>query len=208
MRRPPRHADDELITPWVMVRYMVIGLYVGFATVGIFVYWYVFYDWSGYDQPLVSYTHVSNWGKCSTFTDYAPDFSTWSSPGASDLSSDPCAYFTAKGKATASTLSLSVLVVIEMLNALNALSEDGSLLQMPPWANPWLLVAMFVSIGLHFLILYVPWMAAIFQIVPLTYNDWVLVMAFSMPVIFIDEVLKFCGRVYQAKELAKRMKED
>ena len=28
-------------------------------------------------------------------------------------------------------------------------------------------------------------------------------MAFSMPVIFIDEVLKFCGRVYQAKELAK-----
>ena len=208
MRRPPRHADDELITPWVMVRYMVIGLYVGFATVGIFVYWYVFYDWSGYNQPLVSYAHVSNWGKCSTFTDYAPDFSTWSSPGASDLSSDPCAYFTAKGKATASTLSLSVLVVIEMLNALNALSEDGSLLQMPPWANPWLLVAMFVSIGLHFLILYVPWMAAIFQIVPLTYNDWVLVMAFSMPVIFIDEVLKFCGRVYQAKELAKRMKED
>ena len=104
--------------------------------------------------------------------------------------------------------SLSVLVVIEMLNALNALSEDGSLLQMPPWANPWLLVAMFVSIGLHFLILYVPWMAAIFQIVPLTYNDWVLVMAFSMPVIFIDEVLKFCGRVYQAKELAKRLKED
>merc|ERR1711959_439617 len=53
MRRPPRHADDELITPWVMVRYMVIGLYVGFATVGIFVYWYVFYDWSGYNQPLV-----------------------------------------------------------------------------------------------------------------------------------------------------------
>jgi len=208
MRRPPRHADDELITPWVMVRYMVIGLYVGFATVGIFVYWYVFYDWSGYNQPLVSYTHVSNWGKCSTFTDYNPDFSSWSSPGASDLSGDPCAYFTAKGKATASTLSLSVLVVIEMLNALNALSEDGSLLQMPPWANPWLLVAMFVSIGLHFLILYVPWMAAIFQIVPLTYNDWVLVMAFSMPVIFIDEVLKFCGRVYQAKELAKRMKED
>merc|ERR1711924_571498 len=128
MRRPPRHADDELITPWVMVRYMVIGLYVGFATVGIFVYWYVFYDWSGYNQPLVSYSHVSNWGKCSTFTDYNPDFSSWNSPGASDLSSDPCAYFTAKGKATASTLSLSVLVVIEMLNALNALSEDDSLL--------------------------------------------------------------------------------
>ena len=68
---------------------------------------------------------------------------------------------------------------------------------MPPWANPWLLVAMFASIGLHFLILYVPWMAAIFQIVPPTYRPG-LVMAFSMPVIFIDEVPP-CGRVYQAE---------
>merc|ERR1719353_2714394 len=184
---------------------MVIGLYVGFATVGIFVYWYVFYDWSGYDQPLVSYSHVSNWGMCSTFTDYSPDFSKWSSPGASDLSSDPCAYFTAKGKGTASTMSLSVLVVIEMLNALNALSEDGSLLQMPPWANPYLLLAMVVSIGLHIVILYVPVFAAVFSIVPLTFNDWVLVMVFSSPVIPIDEVLKMFGRAAQRRELANRL---
>ena len=34
----------------------------------------------------------------------------------------PCEYFTV-GKAKASTLSLSVLVAIEMFNALNALSE-------------------------------------------------------------------------------------
>merc|ERR1712151_642934 len=106
MQKPPRRKDDNLISGWVFFRYMVIGIYVGFATVVIFVYWYAFYDWSGYNQPLVSYAHVSNWGKCSTFTDYAPDFSSWNSPGASDLSGDPCAYFTAKGKATASTLSL------------------------------------------------------------------------------------------------------
>lgn len=35
---------------------------------------------------------------------------------------EPCDYFTV-GKAKASTLSLSVLVSIEMFNALNALSE-------------------------------------------------------------------------------------
>ena len=101
-----------------------------------------------------------------------------------------------------------VLVVIEMLNALNALSEDGSLLQMPPWANPWLLVAMAVSFGLHFVILYVPFLASIFEIVPLTWNDWMLVLIFSFPVILVDEVLKFFGRRMQRIELAKRLKSD
>ena len=49
MKRPPRRADDQLITPWVFFRYMVVGLYVGFATVGVFAYWYIWYDWSEYE---------------------------------------------------------------------------------------------------------------------------------------------------------------
>ena len=92
-----------------------------------------------------------------------------------------------------------------MLNALNALSEDSSLLQMPPWANPWLLVAMAFSIGLHMVILYIPVCAQIFSIVPLTVNDWVVVMAFSSPVILIDELLKMVGRAMQRAQLAKRL---
>ena len=43
-----------------------------------------------------------------------------------DYNKDPCGYFT-YGKSKASTLSLSVLVLIEMLNAINALSEDSSI---------------------------------------------------------------------------------
>ena len=77
-----------------------------------------------------------------------------------------CSYFYA-GKIKAVSMSLSVLVVIEMFNALNALSEDGSLLSMPPWCNPWLLVAICVSMGVHMMIMYVPWMAALFQITAL-----------------------------------------
>lgn len=40
MRQQPRKTDDGLISGWVFFRYMVIGMYVGFATVGVFVYWY------------------------------------------------------------------------------------------------------------------------------------------------------------------------
>jgi len=80
-----------------------------------------------------------------------------------DLQKDPCKYFV-DGKVKASTLSLSVLVVIEMLNALNAISEDNSLLTMSPFVNPYLLLAMASSIGLHIMIVYVPFMAKIFSI--------------------------------------------
>ncbi len=109
----------------------------------------------------------------------------------------PCDYFTV-GKGKASTLSLSVIVAIEMFNALNALSEDGSLLVMPPWTNPWLLAAITASISLHCLVLYVPVLAGVFAIVPLSWPEWQLVLLWSFPVIIIDECLKFVGRIVNA----------
>ena len=72
--------------------------------------------------------------------------------------------------------------------------QDNSLLQMPPWRNPYLLLACAVSFGLHFLILYVPVLANIFSIVPLSLNEWLFVLLLSLPVILLDEVLKFIGR--------------
>jgi len=193
MTKPPRGKDDNLISGWVFFRYMVIGLYVGFATVGIFIYWYVA-DIHEDGHTLVHFTELMTWGKCSTWgADFAPknvlDL---------DFGKDRCSYFTA-GKVKASTLSLTVLVVIEMLNAFNALSEDGSLMQMPPWTNPYLILACMGSVLTHFVILYVPFLAKIFAVCPLDWHDWILVMAFSFPVIIIDEILKFVGRQRDAR---------
>lgn len=53
------------------------------------------------------------------------------------------------------TMALSVLVTIEMLNAMNSLSENQSLVSMPPWSNMWLVGSMALSFTLHFVILYV-----------------------------------------------------
>ncbi|CAG9323786.1 unnamed protein product [Blepharisma stoltei] len=188
MKKPPRRHDEPLISNWVYIRYFVIGTYVGAATVGIFVYWYLYFD-GGDSHPLVAYSQISNWSECPGWKDFSlPDWNGL------DLSHHPCLYFT-EGKTKASTLSLTVLVVIEMLNSLNALSEDTSLIHMPPWVNPWLLLAISGSIVLHCLILYVPFLNEVFGIVPLTSQEWILVMIFSTPVVLIDECLKFFGRV-------------
>ena len=64
--------------------------------------------------------------------------------------------------------------------------------------NPWLSVATAVSIALHCVILYVPFLADLFKITPLTLGEWGLVFAFASPVILIDEALKLCARTYIA----------
>ena len=95
---------------------------------------------------------------------------------------------------TASTISLSILVVIEMLNAMNALSSSESLVTLPLWHNMILVYAITLSMVLHFILLYVPILQEIFGIVPLGVGEWQIVMAWSVPIILIDEVLKFLER--------------
>ena len=118
----------------------------------------------------------------------------------------PCDYFE-KGKVTASTLSLTVLVTIEMMNSLNALSEDCSLLVVPPHKNMYLVGAIAASFLAHFMILYIPPLATVFSVAPLTWREWKLVLMFSFPVILIDEVLKFVGRMMNKKKLREKKHE-
>ncbi|KAI5426066.1 calcium-transporting ATPase 4, endoplasmic reticulum-type [Lathyrus oleraceus] len=211
MKKPPRRSDDSLINLWILFRYLVIGTYVGLATVGVFIIWYTHgsflgIDLSGDGHTLVTYSQLANWGQCSSWNNFTASPFTAGSRVIS-FDNNPCDYFQT-GKVKAMTLSLSVLVAIEMFNSLNALSEDGSLLTMPPWVNPWLLLAMSISFGLHFLILYVPFLAQVFGIVPLSFNEWLLVLAVALPVILIDEVLKFVGRCTSRSAIRSKQKSE
>lgn len=162
MVKPPRSNDDGIVDLWVFCRYMAVGLYIGIATVGIFLYWYMFYTMSSDGHTLVSLSTLSQWTSCPNWEGF-----TANSFSGLDLSQNPCSYFTV-GKAKASTLSLSVLVMIEMFNAFNAISETQSLL-VTGWytPNPFLVWGVVSSVLLHCLILYIPSMNFLFSTLPL-----------------------------------------
>ncbi|XP_022526303.1 sarcoplasmic/endoplasmic reticulum calcium ATPase 2 [Astyanax mexicanus] len=175
MNKPPRNAKEPLISGWLFFRYLAIGCYVGAATVGAAAWWFTVAD----DGPQITLYQLSHFLQCS------PD-----NPDFQDLE---CHVFESPYPMT---MALSVLVTIEMCNALNSLSENQSLLRMPPWENVWLLGAICLSMSLHFLILYVEPLPVIFQITPLNVTQWLMVLKISLPVILLDELLKFVARNY------------
>jgi Ca2+ transporting ATPase len=93
--------------------------------------------------------------------------------------------FTNNMSKSASTVSLSILVVIEMLNAMNALSSSESLVTFPLWNNMMLVYAIMLSMTLHFAILYVPIFQTLFSISPLGWGEWKAVLAISAPVMYV-----------------------
>ena len=59
MKKPPRKHDEPIITQWVFIRYCIVGTYVGLATVFVFVYYYLGYDWAGDGHTLVmNFNHL------------------------------------------------------------------------------------------------------------------------------------------------------
>ena len=67
-----------------------------------------------------------------------------------------CDMFVNEFSHKATTMSLSILVVVEMFNAINSLSENESLLTFPLTKNLYLVLAITLSMVLHMMILYVP----------------------------------------------------
>ncbi|XP_053426658.1 sarcoplasmic/endoplasmic reticulum calcium ATPase 3 isoform X4 [Nycticebus coucang] len=173
MEKLPRNPHEALISGWLFFRYLAIGVYVGLATVVAATWWFL-YDAEG---PHVTFYQLRNFLKCSEDN---PVF----------VGVD-CEVFESRFP---TTMALSVLVTIEMCNALNSVSENQSLLRMPPWLNPWLLAAVAMSMALHFLILLVPPLPLIFQVTPLSGRQWVVVLQISLPVILLDEALKYLSR--------------
>ncbi|KAF7295081.1 Calcium-transporting ATPase [Mycena indigotica] len=175
MRVPPRDSREPLIGKWLFFRYMVVGMYVGCATVFGYAWWFMFYT----GGPQISYYQLTHFHQCSSLF---PEIG--------------CEMFVNTMAQRATTMSLSILVTVEMFNAINSLSENESLLVLPVWRNLFLVGAVALSMALHFMILYVPFFTSLFAITPLNWVEWKAVLYLSAPVVLIDEVLKFVSATF------------
>ncbi|TLD39562.1 calcium ATPase [Venturia nashicola] len=187
MKRQPRKRDEPLISGWLFFRYMVIGTYVGVATVFGYAWWFMYNS----EGPQITLHQLTHFHSCST-----------------QFAEIGCEMFSNNMSKAASTVSLSILVVIEMLNAMNALSSSESLMTLPLWKNMMLVYAICLSMALHFALLYIPFLQSLFSIVPLNWNEWRAVLLISAPIIAIDEVLKFAERVLYVQKPARNISLD
>ncbi|KAI9749375.1 MAG: hypothetical protein M1815_002558 [Lichina confinis] len=188
MRRRPRRRDDPLVGRWLFFRYMVIGIYVGLATVFGYAWWFMFNP----EGPRISFWELTHYHRCP-----------------SDFPEIGCEMFSNDMAKSGSTMSLSILVVIEMFNAMNALSSSESLLSLPVWKNMVLIYAITLSMILHLILLYVPLFQKLFSVLPLDWSEWQAVLLISLPVIFIDEMLKYFERqIYLPKATSYHMKKE
>lgn len=176
----PRKVNEAIVNGWLFFRYLVIGAYVGLATIAGFAWWFLYFE----GGPKLPYKELVNFDTCSERE------TTYS-----------CNIFEDRRP---TTVSMSVLVVVEMFNALNNLSENQSLLVLPPWSNLWLVSSIILTMVLHVLILYVQPLAILFSVTPLSWTEWKAVLFLSFPVILVDEVLKFSSRNLKGKKFGFR----
>jgi Ca2+-transporting ATPase len=158
MQKHPRPRSEPILSRWLMLRYAVTGAYVGFATIGAFVWWYL--------DKGVTLAQLCNWGDCSKWSDFTH------SALAPLWPKRPCDIFSGSLKARPQSMALSVLVVIEMLKALSAVSLDSSLLRVQPWQNPWLLLGVLVPSAVHLAVLYYRPLSQLFGVAPLSLEEW------------------------------------
>lgn len=103
------------------------------------------------------------------------------------------------GQAIAQTTVFTTLAMFQVFNALNCRSRTRSFFKLGFFKNPYLLIAIAVSILLQIAAVYVPFMQTALGTAPLTLGNWGLIFLVSSSIFFVDELRKFIQRRIENK---------
>ncbi|MDP2651115.1 MAG: HAD-IC family P-type ATPase [bacterium] len=96
--------------------------------------------------------------------------------------------------AKALTISLTTLAVFQWFNAWNCRSETKSIFRENPLNNIYMIGATTVVVGLQILAVYNPLFQKFLHTVPLSLNDWLLIIPVAASVLVVEEVRKYYTR--------------
>ena len=96
----------------------------------------------------------------------------------------------------ARSMTLVTMAMFQWFNAWNCRSERLSNFQLNFFANKWLLAATALVFGLQILVLHNRFMQFIFKTVPISFNQWLLVIVIASPIFFLEELRKFITQRY------------
>ena len=103
--------------------------------------------------------------------------------------------------AAAQTVAFVTLCVSELVRAFTARSEYHSLFFIGVFSNRWMVWAVGASLVLVLMVVYVPFLQPFFDTVPLTLNDWLMMLPFFFASAIAMELLKVYFRRRSAKGL-------
>lgn len=104
------------------------------------------------------------------------------------------------GLPVALTASMTLLAVIQWMNAWNCRSEDCSIFAMNPFGNPYLIGATGLVILLQLFAVYHPLGQLLLHTVPLSLADWQLIVIAALPIIVVEEGRKAVMRLFAKRK--------
>jgi P-type Ca2+ transporter type 2C len=93
----------------------------------------------------------------------------------------------------AQTMAFTTLVLFQMFNVFNSRSDEQSAFA-SLFNNPWLWLAVGVSVALQLVVIYLPGLQQAFSTVPITFADWLLCIGIASSVLWLRELSKLVVR--------------
>ena len=112
------------------------------------------------------------------------------------------AYETTGDLATARTIAVTQMVVMQFFHTLNCRSLTRSIFRIPFFTNPFLLVSLLAAGVAHGFALYSPWMQNLLQFTPLSAMQLLVVVALGSVVVIGGEIDKFLAHRHLVREYA------
>jgi Ca2+-transporting ATPase len=92
----------------------------------------------------------------------------------------------------AQTVAFTGIIILEKVNVFNFRSLSGPITLTTGWfSNKWLLLAVFLTIGLQVCAVYLPFLQEILHTTALGWKEWGLIFAVALPLFLISEAYKY-----------------